>query len=66
MTSRISLAGWKPPETPDAGAGSMRTTSQSPAGAPAQAPAGTVTVVVSLVERSAMAWPAFEFFSTYG
>ena len=44
----------------------MRTTSQSPAGAPDQAPAGTVTVVVLLVERSAMVWPACEFFSTYG
>ena len=54
MTFRISLAGWKPLVPPAAGCGSMRSTSQSPAGAPDQAPAGTVTVVVSLVERSDM------------
>jgi hypothetical protein len=54
VTSRFSLAGWKPPEAPVPGCGSIRATSQSPAGAPAQAPAGTVTVVVSLAERSDM------------
>ena len=66
VTFRTSLADWKPPETPVAGCGSRRTTSQSPAGAPDQAPAGTVTVVVSLGERRDMVVGAWEFFSMNG
>jgi hypothetical protein len=66
VTFRTSLADWKPPETPVAGCGSRRRTSQSLAGAPDQAPAGTVTVVVSLDERRDMDVEGMEFFSMKG
>ena len=64
VASNESPAGWKPFAGAPAGCGSRRTTSQSSAGAPVHAPAGTVMVASSLEERSAVAAAANEFFST--
>src|SRR5688500_16500890 len=66
VTSIASLAGWKPPERPLAGCGSSRTTSQSPARAPLQAPAGPVVVPASAAVRSPRDGPAADLIATNG